>query len=68
MRIKELDRKRYICEYKGGYHIQKWVNGKLEYFGRFPTFEDAIRERTFLESIDWDCIIPLPHEKEKEED
>ena len=68
MRIKELDCKKYLCEYKGGYHVQKWVNGKLTSFERFPTLADAIRERNFLESIDWDCMIPLPQENEDEEE
>lgn len=35
------------------YHIQKHINRKLVYFGRYPTLEDAIIARQYFEEHDW---------------
>lgn len=47
---------RYISVNRGvnPYHIVKRIDGRLEYFGCFPTMEEAMAERDFLESINWD--------------
>ena len=35
------------------YCINKRIGGRTVYFGSFHSLEDAMRERDFLESIDW---------------
>lgn len=45
---------RYITHYDGRYCIYKNVDGRQEYFGSFKTLEEAMMERDYLESIDWD--------------
>ena len=48
---------RYITVQNKGvnpYQIVKQIGGRMEYFGCFPTMEEAMVERDFLESIDWD--------------
>lgn len=43
----------YIKKTKS-YIIQKWINGKLEYFGYFKNYSDAIEEVELLKKYDWD--------------
>lgn len=45
---------RYVHKDGKKYTISKVVNGKQEYFGVYHTYEEAIRERDYLESIQWD--------------
>ena len=45
---------RYIHKDRGKYTISKVINGKQEYFGLFPSREEARQERDYLESIEWD--------------
>lgn len=44
----------HITEKDGKYYINKFINGKLEYFGVFHNLEDAQEEVRFLKSCDWD--------------
>ena len=45
---------RYVHKDGKKYTISKVVNGKQEYFGVYHSYEEAIRERDYLESIEWD--------------
>ena len=45
---------RYIARKDGSFVIKKNIDGKSEHFGTFHSLEDAMEERDFLESIDWD--------------
>ena len=51
--------KRYIHYVGEKYQIYKIINGKLEYFGRFNTFEEAQHERDICVACNWDidCIV-----------
>ena len=51
---KEHDPMRYIYTRDGRYELYKCIDGEVEYFGSFRNVDDAMRERDFLESIDWD--------------
>lgn len=41
------------------YEIVKVLNGKLEYFGRYPTLKEAVKWRDYFISNDWDTNIRL---------
>ena len=43
------------------YEIVKVIKGKLEYFGRYPTLEDAIKCRDYFIEHDWDLGLRLIH-------
>ena len=45
---------RYIVKNNGSYSIHKSVDGKIVVFATCKKLEDAIAERDFLESINWD--------------
>lgn len=45
---------RYIYKDKCGFVIHKSINGKLKYFGRYRSRENARKERDLLEEYGWD--------------
>ena len=53
-KMKKKDTRHINMTNTGKYVIRKMINGKIEHFGTFNTLEDAIDERDYLESIDWD--------------
>ena len=49
-----LQRKTYIQKLNSGYRIRKNVNRRLEYFGVYTSFDDAIKVRDRLIETGWD--------------
>ena len=47
------------------YEIVKRINGKLEYFGRYHTLEEAIQCRDYFIEHDWDLSLRLIHTPNK---
>ena len=45
---------KFITKKGNGWQIQKTINGKKEYFGRFRNLLDAMNERDLLVANDWD--------------
>jgi len=44
---------RNITSCHHGYKVQKWTKGELLYCGLFKTLKEAMNERDYMESIDW---------------
>lgn len=49
----------YITIHNGAYEIHKRVNGKLKYFGRYHTLEDAKKWRDYFIENNWDINLNL---------
>jgi hypothetical protein len=61
---------KYIYKLGNRYHIRKSLNGETEYFGSYPTFEEArqIRDKLILNDWNKDCIQEILDEKDKVKD
>lgn len=44
---------RNITSCHHGFKVQKWRQGELVYAGLFKSLREAIKERDYMESIDW---------------
>ena len=54
---KELDNwRQYVYHHDNSFRIQKKINGKLKYFGTYPTLEEALDVRDELIKNDWKII------------
>lgn len=45
---------RYIIPCNSGFQVRRSLNGEVVYAGTFKTLQEAITERDFMESINWD--------------
>lgn len=43
-----------ITHIKEAYRVQRRIDGKNVYFGRYPTYDDALKRVEELESNDWE--------------